>query len=243
MKPAWDQLMKTFEGHDDFLVADVDCTAAGKKLCSKNGVRGYPTIKYGDPADLQLYSGGRDFATLQAFSKKVKARELSVVKPPAGKGSRPLVGKKGKKGTWPPAGRGKAGKWGPAGSGKGPPAKGTPETPEETAAAGAAEVKASTGQAWPSQGQKRGPEKKQSLLPRKEAPKRGRRTGTRDKKVPEGGWAAWGSKLNKRRPAPEHLARAHHRKMRAHGKGKKGKFKGKKGKALPGTLPKLDAEL
>jgi hypothetical protein len=31
--------------------------------------------------------------------------------------------------------------------------------------------------------------------------------------------------------------------MRAHGKGKKGKFKGKKGKALPGTLPKLDAEL
>jgi len=37
----------------------VDCTAGGKALCGEMGVRGYPSIKYGDPADLQDYNGGR----------------------------------------------------------------------------------------------------------------------------------------------------------------------------------------
>jgi len=38
----------------------VDCTAGGKALCGEMGVRGYPSIKYGDPADLQEYNGGRN---------------------------------------------------------------------------------------------------------------------------------------------------------------------------------------
>merc|ERR1711918_150565 len=33
------------------------------------GVRGYPTIKYGDPNDLQDYKGGRSFADLQKFAE------------------------------------------------------------------------------------------------------------------------------------------------------------------------------
>ena len=41
-------------------MADVDCTAAGKPLCDSNGIKGFPTIKYGDPSDLQTYEGGRD---------------------------------------------------------------------------------------------------------------------------------------------------------------------------------------
>lgn len=69
MKPAWDELMETFKGHATALVADVDCTAAGKPLCDSNGVKGYPTIKYGDPSDLQDYSGGRDAATLKKFAE------------------------------------------------------------------------------------------------------------------------------------------------------------------------------
>jgi len=68
MKPAWDKLMDAFADSKTALVGDVDCTAAGKPLCDSNGVRGFPTIKYGDPADLQDYSGGRDFDALKAHA-------------------------------------------------------------------------------------------------------------------------------------------------------------------------------
>jgi len=51
------------------LVADVDCTASGKALCETVGVQGFPTIKYGDPNDLQDYQGGRKFEDLNAFAK------------------------------------------------------------------------------------------------------------------------------------------------------------------------------
>merc|ERR1712084_73477 len=48
-------------------IADVDCTAGGKEKCNEVGVRGYPTIKYGDPDDLQDYKGGRKLADLKKF--------------------------------------------------------------------------------------------------------------------------------------------------------------------------------
>lgn len=68
MKPAWDKLMKDFKGNPNALVADVDCTAAGEPLCQKNGVRGYPSIKHGDPNSLQDYQGGRDYDSLKNFA-------------------------------------------------------------------------------------------------------------------------------------------------------------------------------
>jgi len=68
MKPAWDKLMKEYKGHATALVADVDCTAAGKPLCDANGVKGFPTIKYGDPSALEDYKGGRDFDALKKFA-------------------------------------------------------------------------------------------------------------------------------------------------------------------------------
>merc|ERR1712093_376094 len=52
------------------LVADVDCTTGGKDLCETHGVQGFPTIKYGDPSDLQTYEGGRDHSALQKFAKE-----------------------------------------------------------------------------------------------------------------------------------------------------------------------------
>jgi len=70
MKPAWDKLMKEYDGHATALVADVDCTASGKPLCDSNGVQGFPTIKYGDPASLEDYQGGRDFDALSKFAKE-----------------------------------------------------------------------------------------------------------------------------------------------------------------------------
>merc|ERR1712217_553544 len=52
------------------LVADVDCTAAGKDLCETHGVEGYPTIKYGDPSALEDYEGGRELEDLKKFAKE-----------------------------------------------------------------------------------------------------------------------------------------------------------------------------
>jgi len=70
MKPAWDKLMKEYADSSTAGVYDVDCTAAGKPLCDENGVRGFPTIKYGDPNALEKYQGGRDFDSLQSFAKE-----------------------------------------------------------------------------------------------------------------------------------------------------------------------------
>merc|ERR1712118_287140 len=52
------------------IIGDVDCTAAGKPLCDKYGVRGYPTIKYFNPPDEEGedYKGGRDLAALKKFA-------------------------------------------------------------------------------------------------------------------------------------------------------------------------------
>jgi len=72
MKPAWDQLGDEFAGSETVLIGDVDCTVdANKALCSKYGVRGYPTIKYftdSTAADGDKYEGGRDFAALKSFA-------------------------------------------------------------------------------------------------------------------------------------------------------------------------------
>jgi len=70
MKPAWDKLMEDFKDSKTALVGDADCTADGKALCDKVGVRGYPTIKYGDPNNLEDYKGGRDFDSLKKFAEE-----------------------------------------------------------------------------------------------------------------------------------------------------------------------------
>merc|ERR1740127_299945 len=62
--------MDAFKDSKTALIADVDCTSAGKPLCDSNGVKGFPTIKYGDPADLQDYKGGRDLKSLKAHAEE-----------------------------------------------------------------------------------------------------------------------------------------------------------------------------
>jgi hypothetical protein len=68
MKPDWDKLTEMFAGSATQLIGDVDCTAGGKPLCDAAGVKGYPTIKWGDPADLKDYQGGRTFDDLKKFA-------------------------------------------------------------------------------------------------------------------------------------------------------------------------------
>jgi len=70
MKPAWDKLMAEFADSKTALVGDADCTADGKALCDEIGVRGYPTIKYGDPNAMEDYKGGRDFDALKKFAEE-----------------------------------------------------------------------------------------------------------------------------------------------------------------------------
>jgi len=71
MKPDWDKVMKKFRNHEHVLVADVDCTlSVSKALCDRMGVKGYPTIKYGDPEDLQDYKGERTAKALYKFAKE-----------------------------------------------------------------------------------------------------------------------------------------------------------------------------
>lgn len=61
--------MAEFKDSTSALVGDVDCTAAGESLCQEVGVNGYPTIKHGDPNDLQDYEGGRSFTDLSSWAK------------------------------------------------------------------------------------------------------------------------------------------------------------------------------
>lgn len=69
MKPAWDKLGAAYKDSKTVVIGDVDCTVE-KDLCSKYGVRGYPTIKYftgATAADGDKYEGGRDFDSLKKF--------------------------------------------------------------------------------------------------------------------------------------------------------------------------------
>merc|ERR1711935_866965 len=52
------------------LIADIDCTTAGKEICDSNGVKGFPTLKYGDPNDLQDYQGARTYDALKKFAEE-----------------------------------------------------------------------------------------------------------------------------------------------------------------------------
>lgn len=72
MKPAWDKLMDQYKDSETVLIGDVDCIGSGKALCDEVGVKGFPTIKFGDPDNLEAYEGGRDFDALDEFSKVLK---------------------------------------------------------------------------------------------------------------------------------------------------------------------------
>lgn len=68
MAPDWEKLSKEWDGHAVGLIAEVDCTLEGKPLCDANGVKGFPTLKYGDPAGLEDYQGSRTYADLAKFA-------------------------------------------------------------------------------------------------------------------------------------------------------------------------------
>uniref|UniRef100_A0A7S2H1V3 Thioredoxin domain-containing protein n=1 Tax=Helicotheca tamesis TaxID=374047 RepID=A0A7S2H1V3_9STRA len=71
MAADWEKLAADWEGSEVGLIAEVDCTSEAKgDLCSDNGVNGFPTIKYGDPLELEDYEGGRGYEQLAEFAKE-----------------------------------------------------------------------------------------------------------------------------------------------------------------------------
>jgi len=70
MAPDWEKLAEEWDGSEVGLIAEIDCTAAGKPLCEENGVRGFPTLKYGDPAALDDYQAPRSYEDMAAFAKE-----------------------------------------------------------------------------------------------------------------------------------------------------------------------------
>jgi protein disulfide-isomerase-like protein len=69
MKPAWDELGAAHKDSESVVIADVDCTQHAA-LCSRFGVKGYPTIKYfgkSSPKEGATYNGGRSLEQLQKF--------------------------------------------------------------------------------------------------------------------------------------------------------------------------------
>jgi len=80
MKPDWDALGAEYADSKTVVIADVDCTADGKPLCEKYGVRGYPTIKYFNPPDEEGedYKGGRSLADLKKFAESELGPGCSV---------------------------------------------------------------------------------------------------------------------------------------------------------------------
>ena len=78
MKPAFDKLATEFEG-TSVNVVDVDCTKEGD-LCSKHGVKGYPTIKYWENGASKDYNGGRSYDDLKKHVQSLE-RKCSVADP------------------------------------------------------------------------------------------------------------------------------------------------------------------
>jgi len=71
MKPDWDTLASEYTDSPTVLIADVDCTASGKSLCEKHGVKGYPTIKTFAAGDTEGtdYDGGRSLEDLRKHAE------------------------------------------------------------------------------------------------------------------------------------------------------------------------------
>ena len=68
LKPEWDKL-----NINNVDIQEVDCTVE-KELCEKHNIKGFPTIKYGNPEDLKDYNGDRDYEAMQAFLKTLAPR-------------------------------------------------------------------------------------------------------------------------------------------------------------------------
>lgn len=70
MAGDWEKLAMDYQSSTEALIAEVDCTNdVNQSICTENGVQGFPTLKYGNPAALEDYEGGRDYESLKSFAQ------------------------------------------------------------------------------------------------------------------------------------------------------------------------------
>jgi len=74
MAKDWKRLAELWDESDVGLVAEVDCTdnarEGGNILCNHFGIESFPTLKYGDPSDLDEYIGQRSLQELSTFAEE-----------------------------------------------------------------------------------------------------------------------------------------------------------------------------
>lgn len=80
MKPDFDKLGAEFAASSSVVIADVDCTVE-QDLCSKNDVKGYPTIKYYVNGEAKDYQQGRSYDDMKKFVTENLERKCDVADP------------------------------------------------------------------------------------------------------------------------------------------------------------------
>lgn len=67
LAPTWAALAEIYKGHVDIEIATVDCTVY-KDVCTKNEVKGYPTLKlFFRGKEIETYKGPRSEDNLKKF--------------------------------------------------------------------------------------------------------------------------------------------------------------------------------
>jgi len=70
MAPIWEAVSKSYGGKRHGLIGAVDCNGAGRDLCRRFGIGHLPSLLWGDPIDLQPYTGGPQYEELIMFARK-----------------------------------------------------------------------------------------------------------------------------------------------------------------------------
>jgi len=69
MAADWEKLARIMSVNADLVIAEADCTSANiGSLCEDNGIKGFPTLKYGNIMSLSDYDGARTYSELVEFA-------------------------------------------------------------------------------------------------------------------------------------------------------------------------------
>uniref|UniRef100_A0A7S2KB60 Thioredoxin domain-containing protein n=1 Tax=Leptocylindrus danicus TaxID=163516 RepID=A0A7S2KB60_9STRA len=70
MAPIWEGLAKQYGKKRHGMIAAVDCSGEGRELCVKNKITNMPAVLWGDPDNLEPYTGGPEFEELYRFARR-----------------------------------------------------------------------------------------------------------------------------------------------------------------------------